>query len=232
MYKLINLKKILIGLILLNLVSYGSAQTRPEGRPVSILYYKAPAVAPEKAFIYGSKEKEVIETPLPRYYFSETFYIRKGLQKLSFLPGLLEEGEEVPSGAPSVTIPEDWKKVLLLVFNNQENSIMPIRVKAINASDNVFGNGSIYIANLTELALIGTLGDKEIKMAPKSTKVVKGLNGFYPAKIDYIVRGSSSPLRFIRQTWKQTNNKRNILLVLPQDPPSRATYYSSIVNLE
>ncbi|MGJ8641916.1 MAG: hypothetical protein ACSHX9_00795 [Luteolibacter sp.] len=201
-------------------------------RPVQILYFRAEADAPTKANLYIG-ESFVVETELPRGNFSETFDIPKGNVSLKFLPGLLEDGKKAPKAAPVVNISEKWQKVLLLVFENKKNSVMPIRVQAIDASDNVFGPGSVYMINFSEVAVAGTVGDKQLRLLPKDVKILKNPvseNGYYPTKLDKYVKGEEKPQRFIRQMWGHDAEVRQVLFILPKPAPLHATYYCAPIE--
>ncbi|MGJ8641917.1 MAG: hypothetical protein ACSHX9_00800 [Luteolibacter sp.] len=201
-------------------------------RPVQILYCQAGSDAPTEAYLYVG-ESLVVETELPRDNFSETFEISKGDIKLTFISSALEEGLTVPDGAPEVDISSEWKKVLLLVMEDNENATMPIRVKAIDASDKVFGLGSIYMCNLSEVEVAGTVGDKELVLKPGDVRVVKNpvrKAGSYPVKLDKQVADEKKPQRFIKQMWVHDEEVRQVLFILPKPAPQHATYYCAPIK--
>ncbi|MDP4625921.1 MAG: hypothetical protein NWT08_12370 [Akkermansiaceae bacterium] len=201
-------------------------------RPVQILYFQAETDAPTKASLYVG-ESLVAETELPRDNFSETFEIPKGDIKLRFVSGVIEEEKQAPEGAPEVDISGNWKKVLLLVLEDSEKSTMPIRVQAIDASDKVFGPGSIYMTNFSEVDVAGTVGDKEIELKPGDVRVIKnpvGKPGSYPVKLDKQVAGEDKPQRFIKQMWVHDEEVRQVLFILPKPAPLHATYYCAAIR--
>ncbi|MFC7338716.1 hypothetical protein ACFQY0_16090 [Haloferula chungangensis] len=201
-------------------------------RPVRILYFHAPVNAPKKASVYGAG-KMLAETELPRDNFSESFEIPDGNLNLSFLPSALEEGAKPPKNAPSVAISENWSKVLLLVQEDKSNAAMPIKLMAIDASDNVFGPGSIYMMNLSTIRIGGTLGNKELDLKPRSVQIVKSpsaKDGYYPAILYAQIKKGEKPQRFIKQMWGHDDNIRKVLFVLPKPPPHYATYYSAPIR--
>lgn len=201
-------------------------------RPVQILYFRAAADAPTEANLYLG-ESLVAETELPRDNFSKTFEIPKGNLRLKFLAGLLEEGEKVPKAAPTVNISARWQKVLLLVFENKKNPVMPIRVQAIDASDSVFGPGSVYMINFSEVGVAGTVGDKKLRLNPKDVSILKNPvseNGYYPVKLDKYITGEKKPQRFVRQMWGHDDKIRQVLFILPKPAPLHATYYCAPIE--
>lgn len=201
-------------------------------RPLRLLYFQAPANAPEEVCVYAAGAM-VAESELPRHNFSDNVVIPKGDTVLHFLPTPLSEGEELPEKAPKVRIPEGWQKVLLLVAEDKGNSILPIRVKAINASDSVFGPGSIYMMNLSKIRIGGTIGDKNLDLRPGKVQILKNPisgNGFYPTKLYSIATPGARPQRFIKQMWEKDGNTRQVLFILPKPAPQHATYYCAPIS--
>lgn len=175
----------------------------------------------------------VAATELPRSNFSQTFEIPIGDIKLAFFPELLEEGMDVPEGAPSLNISEKWQKILLLVFEDENNKTMPIRVQAINASESVFAPGSICMINFSEIGLAGTIGDKKVLLKPRAIQIIKkpsSENGYYRVKLDKYLKTENQPKRFIRQMWGHDNEVRQLLFILPKPAPIHATYYCAPIR--
>ncbi|MGJ8652753.1 MAG: hypothetical protein ACSHX8_05730 [Opitutaceae bacterium] len=218
--------------LLATVISFLVSLNYGQGRPVRILYYQSPADAPTEAFIYAGKEL-LTKTDLPRSNFSDTFEIPGGDIQLRFLSQAIGIEQKMPKRAPSATIPEAWQKVLLLVFENAENPILPVRVQAIDASDHVFGAGSVYFMNFSEVGIAGMVGDKQLKLRPKSINVIKNPiseNGFYEAKLDAYVAKGEKPRRFIKQMWKHSDQTRMVLFILPKPAPRHVTYYCAPVD--
>ena len=209
-----------------------------KGRPVKLIYYKAPLGAPSDAYIY-SQNKEVATVQLTKTYFSKTFQIPRGDVKLSFLEKPLAEDEILSTRAPSVNVPESWTKLIILVFEDKLNPVMPIKLKAINASDNKLGPGSTYIINYTKSALVGEMGDQKINLKGESEIVVKDVVDLkgkkftsYNTKLDLVVPNEDKPRRFIRQSWVTNNKDRALLFVYPRSGSSKSTYFmSNVVGL-
>ncbi|MGJ8671837.1 hypothetical protein [Rubritalea sp.] len=202
------------------------------GRSASIMYFKALAGSPSEAFIY-SGDKEVAKTPLPRSNFSKFFKIPKGDQLLSFLPKPMDRDRSFSQAPPSVKVPESWGKVLFLVFEDKSNAVMPIRVVPINASDNQFGPGCLYVINFSELRVFGTIGEKELKIRPMEKRVIKqpiDENGDYAVRLQALVQGDDKPRRFIKQMWSYNDKMRTLFLILPKPAPYHATYYSAPIR--
>jgi len=187
------------------MASFAHAQN--DMRPVKILYHKAPKDAPQNAYIYVGEElvaEELVANPnLTKANFSKTFEIPRGDKLLKFLPNELEEGTEPAKKAPSVNIPAAWQKILLLVYLDEENEVMPIK------------------------------GNQEVSILPKKFKVIDfpaSRPGSYPVVLKKIVKGDNKPKDFIKTMWQQARTTRQVLFIIPREAPYHATYFNAPVR--
>jgi hypothetical protein len=218
--------------LLVVLISFLATLCHGQNRPVRILYFKAPEGAPTEAYLYSGIEM-VAHIDLPRSNFSQTFEIPRGNQEIRFLKTPITERQKIPKYAPAVRIPEAWQKALLLVFDDPNNPVMPITVKAIDASDNVFGPGSICAINFSKIGVIGTIGDKELKLGPMTSQIISDPipeNGYYPTKLFGVTERGAKPRRFIKQMWQHEQDTRQVLFILPKPAPRHATYYCAPIR--
>jgi len=208
------------------------AHAKNDMRPVRILYHKAPKDAPKNAYIYMG-DKLIANPNLTKHNFSKTFEIPKGDTSLKFLPNELEEGTKPAKGAPSIKIPATWQKILLLVYLDEKNNVMPIKVKGINASDDVFGPGSTYIINFSEVLIKGNIGNKEISIHPKKFKVIDfpaSKSGAYPVILQKVIKGDNTSRDFIKTMWQQAKTTRQVLLIIPREAPYHASYFNAPIR--
>lgn len=219
---------ILMGLILLSL-SPAEAEKKEE-RLVKVLYFKSPTTAPKSAFVY-SGGKFLTETPLPKHKFSDAFRIPSGTQELAMLPKQISNSE-IPEGAPTVTIPADWQKTLILVAVDRNNEIFPITCKPINASDSVFAPGNVLIINFSEVTLTGQIGDQAVNIKPKEKLILKDPvsdTGIFPTILKMESDQFKGSRNFVKQMWGYDKTKKKFLFILPKAAPSYATYYSASI---
>jgi len=197
------------------------------GKPLALMYANAPKDAPQIAFIYSNGEL-ISETKLPARKFAPVINLPRNATKLYFLPKELEEGQKKSfSSYPSVNIPKDWKKIVLLLFEDSQNKEMPISVKALDASNSVFGPGSIYVINFSEMLVKGKIGNKEVEIKPKDRFVLKNpvnKTGFYPAVLQLYGADLKEPKRFVKDTWGYSKDNRKMLFIFPQPAPRYARY--------
>lgn len=208
-------------------------------RVARILYYGAPPSAPEKAFVYTKTGElynlgDSLKVPLERHNFSKSFPLKSGAIRLGFLPQVLPEGTEFPVSAPGVKIPRTWSKVLLLVSHDPENTVMPIRVKAINASDDSFKAGELYFINFAKATIFGLVGNKKLMLKPMKTAIVSDPAdgaGSYQVKLDTIRDGDGETRQWlVRQPWRHDPDIRRVIFIIPLAPPRVAKVYSAPIG--
>jgi hypothetical protein len=193
------------------------------------MYYEAPAGAPSEAYVYQEGiDPQVVE--LDKRNFSKSFDMGDGSIRMAFLPTLLAEDAEVPESAPSVAVPEDWTKVLILVFQDTSNTVMPIRLQAINTSDDVFVPGGILIANFSEITVFGKVGDKKLVSKPKSVEFIKqpiSERGHYAVSLYTYKDGAEKRSPLLKQRWQYNPGTRVITFITPAPLPRMVKLYSA-----
>lgn len=214
------------------LLFFWAAVTLHADRVARILYYGAPVDAPRHAFLYQA-DQEPLEVPLPRSNFSKSFDLLAGDIHLSFLPSVLPKDTPIPEAAPSLDIPKEWRKVLILVFSDPSNPIMPIRLKAIDASDDVFGPGELLFINFSEISIFGLVGKKKLLLHPEMAKVVSNpipQKGEYQVKLDSVKDSVESRRWLMRQTWRHQPSIRRVVFVLPLPAPRTVKLYTASIR--
>ncbi len=197
-----------------------------------ILYYGAPKNAPKTAFVYQNQTTSQ-EVELSRYHFSDSFDIPAGDAVLKFLPRELLTDESVPESAPQLKIPKEWKKVLILVSEDLNNKTFPIRLNAIDASDDVFGQGEILFFNFSEVSVFGMVGEKKLILKPETTALISDPisdKGDYLVELDSIRNTIETRRWLLRQTWHHQPKYRYVAFVLPMPKPRVAKIYSTPIR--
>lgn len=204
------------------------AVTASTARVARVLYYGAPPSAPNRAVVHQF-DKSPEEVALDRHNFSESFELSEGSVRLFFLPSVLPEGEPTPSGAPFVNIPEDWEKVLILVFPDASNPVMPIRLQAMNASDDVFIPGAVLFVNFSEMTVFGKVGNQRLVSRPKTVEyVLKPIEerGSYIIKLDTFKDDPKKRRPLVQQKCQYHPEIRVITFISPLPPPRMVKLYS------
>ncbi|CAA7072518.1 hypothetical protein, partial [Lentimonas sp. CC11] len=192
-------------------------------RVARILYYGAPKSAPKTSFVYTAQgedysRRDPQEVVLERHNFSKSFDLADGAVRLGFLPQRLPKRAVFPDAAPSLSIPASWSKVLILVFEDPNNPIMPIRVQAIDASDTVFGPGELLFINYSEASIFGMVGDKKLILKPQTTVLLSEPakeKGSYRVKLDSVKDTIETRQWLLRQSWRHEPEVRRVVFVFP-----------------
>lgn len=171
-----------------------------------------------KAYLVG--QGAAIEVELPTRNLSSPVSLPKGDLILAALPSPPAEEGEIPRGAPQVTIPESWTRCILIFLGDRGNSVFPVRVMVVNASNDHFPVGSTYIYNLSNTTIHGQFGKKQVHVEPGKSKSFSApidKFGGYPVGIDCLPRGEQTPRAVSRSFWQHDPESRQILFVIPQE---------------
>ncbi len=218
-------------LILVAILFAGSA-TSLYGRTAQLLYFKAPKGAPKSVHIY-QEGVQPIEVDVRRNNFSETFQLEDGETVLRFLGARLEESETFPSKAPSLKVPADYDKVLILAFSDPSNPILPIHFEVINANHDRFGPGDRMFINFTDNRIVGKVGRQALDLGARSVAVVSDAakpKESYQVRLDRVDPEEDKPYTFIRQAWRQSPTKRVLIFVYSPPDSGAVTYYNAPVR--
>ncbi len=201
-------------------------------RVAQIIYFGAPSDAPEMAYVHQVVE-EVQEVKLGRHNFSKSFNLATKANRLYFLPRALLEDEPMPENAPSVRVPRKWKKVLILVFEDKSNPILPIQLKAINASDDEFGPGELFFVNFSEMTVFGLVGDKKLVSKPSTTEIIstpREGRGTYMLRLHTFKDDVNKRRRLIQQKCQFDPSERVVTFMVPLPAPRMVKIYSAPVK--
>ncbi|MGB6222933.1 hypothetical protein [Haloferula sp.] len=184
-------------------------------RTAQIVFIEAAPKSPAKTVAH-LPDGATLEIELARHNFSESFSMPSGNLELRFLAAALPREAGIPEGAPSVRIPESWKKVILLAVPDPANKVFPARFHAINANPSEWNVGETLFINFTDRHIVGTFGNRTLKLKPKSRVIEKDAsNGksSYPVRLDSAngdgIRSAANPL--IRQTWRHYGDLRQLV---------------------
>ena len=200
-------------------------------RTAQFLYFKASSDAPKTAYLYQNSA-EALEIELPGINFSPTVKLSAQAEQIVLLPKLLAEGEEMPEAAPRVKIALEWQKILFLVFENKNNPVMPIEVKAINADPKNFDKGDTLFVNFTDKNIGGTLGGEKFLLKAKAKKMFKTSRPHdtdFAAKLDFFDEYKKKKVRFIRQTWRHNALQRQVMFIYQPVGSKYISYHGCLI---
>ena len=201
-------------------------------RVARIMYYGASKAAPKTAVAYDENgASQAVE--LGRHHFSDSFEIPAGDIVLKFVSKELPDDQPVPEAAPRLNIPKQWKKVLIMVSEDMGNTVFPIALNAIDASDDVFGPGELLFINFTEIGVFGMVGDKKLVLRPQATALISNpasKREDYYVQLDSVESTIETRRWLLRQSWRHQPKQRYVAFVLPMPPPRVAKIYATPIR--
>jgi len=228
---ILNLRTLLLKTALLSVVLLITSSVSAE-RVARIMYYGASKAAPKTAFVYDqSGASQAVE--LNRHHFSDSFEIPSGDIVLQFISKELSEDQLMPETAPRLKIPKEWKKVLIMVSEDRENTVFPISLNSSDASDDVFGPGELLFINFSDIAIFGMVGDKKLVLKPQATVVISNpasKKEDYYVQLDSVESTIETRRWFLRQRWRHQPEQRYVAFVIPMPKPRVVKIYATPIR--
>ena len=156
---------------------------------------------------------------LPRRNLSEPLPLPDGDLVVRALQKPLGPEEPMPEDAPSVRIPEEWARCVLVFMPDPSNKVFPVRIIAVEASDAKMPLGHTLLFNCTEATLKGTFGGVGVTCKPgRSVKIPppRRDSGDYNVAIDCIYPGETIVRPVCRATWNHNPVVRQFLFATPE----------------
>lgn len=197
------------------LLSVTHAQEAAKKRTCRILYLDRPSTAPETMHLFdGSASREV---DLPGMNLSKIYPLPPGEISLVLLPAALANPEELPPGAPSISVPESATDIYLLVMSDSANKLAGVSLQVVDASGTKLQLGKTLWFNLTENVVGGQLGSEKIVMKPMSRTVMAAPRadaGDYPVNFAYSMEGKEHTYPICETRWNHDPAGRTLGFVV------------------
>ncbi len=185
-------------------------------RPVSAIFFQAPADAPSEVFLHHGTG--TVTLPLPRMNLGQSIKLPAGDLVLYFTPKPVGKLEVVPPEAPTASIPAAWSEVILLFSYSPQTPEFPFKVTPLNASMGEFRPGEMLIFNRSKSTVGGILGGQRVRINPgASTKVPPPVanDSDYPVRLAYSPANCSETLPLADTTWRHESAIRQLLFIVP-----------------
>jgi hypothetical protein len=202
-------------LLLLCLASILPAKER--GRTCRILFPGGPEQPAGKYYLFDGISSQ--EVTLPRLSLSHVYKLRPGDIKIHLLTTPVVKPEEVPPGAPEVTVLAGVSDIYLIVSKDTDNSLLPLRMSAVNANYDKIRLGEMLWFNLTHKHLAGKIGKSSLQFAANASAVVHepaSSPGDYPVEIYFRVPGDERTHPLIESQWHHDPRSRSIVFVFDE----------------
>ena len=201
-------------------------------RIAKIIYFNKPSSAPKIISAY-QLNADPIKVELNEFNFSTPIELSATTKTLIFLPEDYVVKDGLPKNAPRVNIPIHWEKVLIMAFNDPKNQIIPIKLKAINASDSVFKKGDTMYVNLSKSIVYGFVGEEKLLVKPGGTVLtgepVRNDEAF-KVRLQKKDPESGDAQWFIRRTWRYEPTRKGVIFFYQNEESGQLTYYPTYIH--
>ena len=120
-----------------------------------------------------------------------------------------------------------------MVSEDLENTVLPITLNAIDASDDVFGPGELLFINFSEIGVFGMVGDKKLLLKPKGTALISNpasKREDYDVQLDSVESTIETRRWLLRQQWRHQPKQRYVVFALPMPKPRVAKIYGTQIR--
>jgi hypothetical protein len=173
-----------------------------------ILFFNAPADAPQKLFLFDGTES--LEVELPKMNFSPVYELASGKIVITLLPGAINDPKKIPADAPKVVVPKGVVDFYLLVTSDKDNKVAPVRMQVINAGADKLKLGQMLWFNLTDLTVGGMVGTEKLLIGPKKRLVLdapaKGHVNF-PVSLSFRITGDKQLYPLCETKWRHDSGR-------------------------
>lgn len=183
-----------------------------------ILFFNAPADAPEKLYLFDGKDAQEVE--LPKMNFSPLYELAPGKLTISLLPEAPADPTKIPADAPKVSVPEGVVDFYLLVSSDDTNKVAPVRMQVVDVGSDKLKLGQMLWFNLTPNTITGRVGTQRLVLKPKSRVVLDPpakAPGEFPIRVFYQVPGNDYKHPMFSTSWGFDPRCRNVVFVNTQD---------------
>jgi hypothetical protein len=184
------------------------------GHTCRILFLNGPQQAQEKYYLFDGKNSQ--EVTLPRLSFSPVYKLRPGDIKVWLLNTPVGKPEEVPPGAPSVSVNSAIRDFYLLISTDPANTVLPLRMHAVNANYDKIRLGEMLWINLTPKHLAGKIGRSPLNLGPNESTLVRepaNAPGDYPVEIYFRVPDDDRTHPLVESQWRHDPRSRFVVFV-------------------
>jgi hypothetical protein len=163
------LRLALLLLIFLPVLPASGQDREAAKRTARFLFLNAPSDAPRTLQLFDGKDSREVE--LPRMNLSDPYALPAGPLALRLLTTAVEAPENVPAGAPVISVPATVTDAYFLVSSDPSNKVAPVRVQVVDAGVGKFKTGQTLWFNLTPHLVGGAVGTQKLSLKPRSSGI-------------------------------------------------------------
>lgn len=190
---------------------YNFSEASEITRTCRIVFVDPPRNAPRKVQLFdGTSTRKVY---LPDKNLSEVINLPAGDLVLSMMPDHVLDPENLPQGAPTVTISAKVTDFYLIVVSDPENEVLPLRMLPVDVDHKKPKLGQTLWINLTAHAIKANFGSEPLTIPPDSRVIGEGplpSSGYYKAEFEYQANGEGEFLPVMKKSWWFDTSSKNI----------------------
>jgi hypothetical protein len=204
------MKYILIILTLASVPGLQSQAAPDKSRTCRILLLEPTRGTPKEAFLFDGKQSQKVS--LSNKHFSNVIELPRGELNIAITPTACSTAEDLPPGSPSTSIPAEIEDIYLVITNDPENTVLPIRLHPIQINDTL-KTGETLWSNLTIFRICANLGEESIVIAPMDQAISRpplAKSGYYEAKFSYQLSDDENMKPIMTKSWWFDATSRNL----------------------
>lgn len=208
----IPMKPLITACLLLALApAIASAQEKEKTRTCRFIFPERPNDSPTEAYIFdGERSQKVL---LPTLNFSRVIELPLGKITIVMTADAVNDLEQLPEGAPTVTIPASQNDLYFFIFEDPKNEVLPIRIQPVNIDNGELKVGETMWFNFSNRKIAAKLGSAELFIDPKKRAISKpplSKSGYYLAKFLYKENGGTQYLPIMKKSWWFDEHSKNV----------------------
>ncbi len=166
-------------------------------------------------YVYDGENS--VKAKFPRMNFSAVYKLKGKGAKIWLVKAPVSDPKLLPKGSPVVTIPGGVKDFYLLLSHDKANSVLPMKMKVVNAGKDKLGRGEMMWFNLTQKPVVGNVGERKLRLPAKKSAMVKEPRrgkGNFVVELYFKVAGDERVHPLTESNWRHDPRCRTLVFVM------------------
>ena len=180
-------------------------------RTLRIVFPERPNDSPKIAYLFDGKKSQQVS--LPSMNFSEVIALPPGDISVLMTASEITDPENLPTGAPSLNIPESVRDFYILITPDSSNSTFPLKLNMVNVENSKFKEGETLWFNLTNHQIVAQLEGSHLIVPANGQAVSKPpmpQSGYYKAEFAFQPEAKGQLQRITEQQWWHDAGSRHL----------------------
>jgi len=192
----------LITLVTISCLSLLSGQEVKPKCTCRMVFLERTSGSPNQAFIFDGTTNHSVK--LSSMNLSDPVTLSEGTIFISMTSKKITDLTTLPATAPRVKIPLGSTQLYIIVANDINNKVFPVRLLAIDSSDNKLKQGQTLWINLSNNIVAGRLNQKKFTIAAKKKLITSpplDKAGYYKTAFAYKPVDKDKYHPIMQKTW-------------------------------